>query len=98
VVEAKGEAEAEWQGMPATGVKARRVVIDLPEPLFEAAEHAAVELEINSASLICEAVKRFLGELNHQKLGKQLAEGYIANAASARVVANEMMGAETDFA
>jgi metal-responsive CopG/Arc/MetJ family transcriptional regulator len=81
----------------ATAVKARRVVIDFPGPLFDATEHAAVELAINRSSLIREAVKQFLEERRREKLEKELAEGYIANADSARVLAEEMMGAETDL-
>jgi metal-responsive CopG/Arc/MetJ family transcriptional regulator len=84
-------------GMSATAVKVRRVVIDFPGPLFDATEHAAVELAINRSSLIREAVVRFLGERQRQKLEKELAEGYIANAGSARALAEDMMGAERDF-
>jgi metal-responsive CopG/Arc/MetJ family transcriptional regulator len=72
-------------------------VIDFPEALFRATEHAAVELEINRSSLIREAVKRFLRDLQRQKLEKDLEAGYIANAASARAVVDDMMGAEADF-
>jgi metal-responsive CopG/Arc/MetJ family transcriptional regulator len=84
-------------GVPATAAKGKRVTIEFPESLLEATEHAAVELDTNRSSLVCEAVQRFLGELHGQKLEKELTEGYIANAASARVVADEMTGAETDF-
>lgn len=81
----------------AAAAKAKRVVIDFPEALFDATEDAAVELAINRSSLIREAVKQFLEERHRQKLEKELAEGYIANAASARILAEEMMGAETDL-
>lgn len=36
-------------------------------------------------------------KISRQKIEKDLEEGYLANAASARVVAEEMMGAEADF-
>lgn len=81
----------------SVGTKARRVVIDFPESLFDATEHAAVELEINRSSLIREAVRQFLEELHRRKLERELVEGYIANATSASVAANEMMGAEMDL-
>lgn len=84
-------------GVPAAAPKARRIVIDFPEQLFEATEDAADELAINRSSLIREAVKQFLEARYRQKLEKDLAEGYIANADSARAIAEEMMGAETDF-
>ncbi len=76
---------------------AKRVVIDFPASLFEATENAAVELAINRSSLIREAVKQFLEERQRQKLEQELAEGYIANAVSSRILAEEMMGAETDL-
>lgn len=83
--------------MRATAAKAKRVVIDFPEQLFEATEDAATELAINRSSLIREAVQQFLEARYRQKLERELAEGYIANAASARIVAEEMMTAETDL-
>jgi len=82
----------------AAATKAKRVVIDFPQPLYDAAEDAAVELATNRSSLIREAVKQFLGERLRRKLEKELADGYVANAASARIVADEMMGAEEDLA
>ena len=84
--------------MPATAAKPKRVVIDFPEPLFEATEHAANELAINRSSLIRKAVEQFLAEMDRRKLEKELEEGYLANAASSLAVANELMGAETDLA
>ena len=85
--------------MPATATaRTRRVVIDFQEPLFNETEHAATALGINRSSLIREAVKLYLERLQRQKLEKELAEGYVANAASASAIANDMMGAERDFA
>ena len=84
--------------MPSTAAKPKRVVIDFPEPLFEATDHAASELAINRSSLIRKAVEQFLAAMDREKLEKELEEGYLANAASALVVANELMGAETDLA
>jgi len=84
--------------VPATAAKAKRVVIDFPETLYCEAEVAAVELHINRSSLIREAVAQFLDELRRRKLEIELEEGYRANAASARLIAEEMAGAEADFA
>ena len=83
--------------MSTATARAKRIVVDFPEPLFDAAEHAALELDINRSSLIRQAVKVFVEDLQRRKLERELAEGYAANAASARVTAEEMMGAETDF-
>ena len=78
---------------PATAAKVKRLVIDFPEPLFRAAEYAAAELEINRSKLIRQAVKQYLKALQRRKLEKELAAGYIANAASARSLADDLMGA-----
>jgi metal-responsive CopG/Arc/MetJ family transcriptional regulator len=84
-------------GVSAAAVKVKRVVIDFPGPLFDATEHAAGELAINRSSLIRKAVRQFLEELHRQKLNRELEEGYVANATSARAIAEEMMGAEPDL-
>jgi metal-responsive CopG/Arc/MetJ family transcriptional regulator len=83
--------------VPAATAKAKRIVIDFPRPLFEATQDAADELAINRSSLIREAVKQFLEARYQQKLERDLAEGYLANADSARIIAEHMMGAEADF-
>lgn len=81
-----------------SAARVRRIVIDFQEPLFNETENVAVELGMNRSSLIREAVRQYLGKLQRQKLEKELAEGYAANAASASAIANDMMGAERDFA
>jgi hypothetical protein len=52
---------------------------------------------MNLRSLIRKAVKRFLQDFHGNKLEEDLEAGYIANDASARAVADDMMGAEADF-
>jgi len=83
--------------MPAPAAKSKRVVIEFPEPLLMEAEHLAMELHINRSALIREAVKQFLRHRQRMKLEKALAEGYLANADSAILNANRMIGAESDF-
>jgi metal-responsive CopG/Arc/MetJ family transcriptional regulator len=78
--------------------KAKRIVIEFPTPLLDAADHAAAQLSVNRSSLIREALRQYVGKLQRQKLEKELAEGYVANAASARVLADELMAAERDLA
>jgi len=78
--------------------KAKRIVIEFPTPLLDAADHAPAQLSVNRSSLIREALRQYVGKLQRQKLEKELAEGYVANAASARVLADELMAAERDLA
>ena len=77
--------------------EAKRVVIDFPEPLLRNADHMANELRTNRSRLIRSAVKEFLERRERQKLNRELAAGYAANAASALVVADEMMESEREF-
>lgn len=68
---------------------ARRVAVDLPEPLFRRVEHAAQELSVNRSELIRQGIERFLEELHRARLERELAEGYIANAKLDRAIAEE---------
>jgi len=62
----------------------RRVVVEFPTPLLNRAEGVLPELAINRSELIRDAVERFLDAFQQAKLERELAEGYIANAAQAR--------------
>lgn len=68
---------------------ARRVVVELPEPLFDRAERATRELSINRSELIRQAVERFVSELQRARLESELAEGYSANAKFDRAISEE---------
>ena len=71
------------------GVGVKRVVVDLPKPLFVRAERATEELSINRSDLIREAVERYLKYLAEQKLASELVEGYRLNAGLDRAIAEE---------
>jgi metal-responsive CopG/Arc/MetJ family transcriptional regulator len=72
-----------------TSTSARRIAVDLPEPLFNRAESATRDLSINRSELVRQAVERFLEELQRAKLEKELAEGYAANAELDRAIGEE---------
>ena len=67
----------------------RRVVVELPAPLFEGAERATRELSISRSDLIRQAVQQFIETLHRDRLARELAEGYQANAKLDRRIAAE---------
>ena len=82
--------------MPAAAV--RRVVVEFPVPLLNRAEEVLPELAINRSELIRNAVERYLDALQRAKLERELAEGYIANAAQARSLCEEFAYVDGDIA
>ncbi|MGO4879874.1 MAG: hypothetical protein ACLP59_03515 [Bryobacteraceae bacterium] len=67
----------------------RKVVIDFPKPLLERTERAAAELAVNRSSLIRSAVEQYIEALHRNRLERDLAEGYAANAELDRKIAAE---------
>ena len=81
--------------MPATA--ARRVVVEFPTSLLNRAEGVLPELAINRSELIRKAVERYLETLERAKLERELADGYIANAAQARSLCDEFANVDADI-
>jgi len=67
----------------------RKIVVDFPEPLFQETERAIAELSTSRSALIRLAVERYLAAVQREKLDRELAEGYVANASLDRQVAQE---------
>ena len=67
-----------------SGGSVRRVVTVFPENLFVLTERVAAELSTTRSELIRRAVEQYLETLGKSALERELAEGYIANAAQAR--------------
>lgn len=82
--------------MRATAAK-RKVVIDFPQDLFEEAEKAAGELQINRSSLVRVAVEQFIKDLHRKKLERQLIDGYTANAALSRQTSEEFSFVDSEL-
>jgi metal-responsive CopG/Arc/MetJ family transcriptional regulator len=76
----------------------KRVIVEVPAPLLTRAERAIAELSTNRSELFRMAVEQYLETLERTKLERELAEGYIANAAQARQVAEELFCLESDLA
>lgn len=75
----------------------KKVVVDLPAPLFRETEWAANELSINRSNLVRSALERFVADLRKRKLEEELAAGYIANASQAREAAEDFAHADADL-
>ncbi len=76
--------------MPGVAARAaRRVAVDFPAPLWDRAERATQELSINRSELVRQAVQQFIEKFQREKLEKELAEGYRANADLDRRIGEE---------
>ena len=53
---------------------------------------------MNRSTFVRQAVAYYLNDMRNKRLEEELAQGYIANAACARQVAEELMNAESDLA
>jgi metal-responsive CopG/Arc/MetJ family transcriptional regulator len=65
----------------------RKVIVELTVALYERTEKATSQLSVNRSTLIRSALQEYLDKWQRQQLESDLAEGYIANAAQAREVA-----------
>jgi metal-responsive CopG/Arc/MetJ family transcriptional regulator len=70
---------------------ARKIAIDFPASLFRETEQAAQELSVNRSVLIRSAVEMFLRVKRREKLEREIAESFSANASLDRQLV-------TDFA
>jgi len=75
----------------------RKIIVEFPAALYTATERATVELSTNRSSLIRSAVAEYLARLQRQKLERDLAEGYTANATQAAQLAEEFAYTGTDL-
>jgi len=66
--------------VPATAKQARKIAVDFPAPLFLETERAVHELSMNRSTLIRSAVEMYLRVWQREKLERQIAESFSANA------------------
>lgn len=69
--------------------RSRKVIVDFPDALYEATQRAVAELSVKRSALIRDAVHQYLLRLQRQKLARELAEGYRANAELYRGISDE---------
>jgi metal-responsive CopG/Arc/MetJ family transcriptional regulator len=84
----KSQSKRSRSPLAASGAS-RKVIVDFPDPLYEETQKAADELSINRSVLIRRAVHEYLRRLERQKLARELAEGYRANADLHQKVSDE---------
>lgn len=83
----------------ATSVRrARKIVIDFPEPLFSLTEKAVSTLATNRSEFIRRAVEEYLRGMQRQELEQELAEGYQANAQLLRSTNDDFAHVDGDLA
>lgn len=75
----------------------KRIAVEFPKPLLVRADRAGAEMSMNRSELIRRAVEHYLETLQRAKLEKDLAEGYVANAAQARIAAEELAVLDRDL-
>jgi len=81
----------------ATKPASRKVIVEFPIGLYAATERATNELSISRSTLIRSAVQELLEKLHREKLAKELAEGYVANAREARHTAKEFSHVDSEL-
>lgn len=83
----------------ATAKQSRKIAIDFPAPLFQETERAVHELSMNRSVLIRSAVEMYLRFRQREKLERQIAESFRANAELDRQLVEDFahVDAESDF-
>ncbi|SRR5712691_561496 len=76
-------------GIMGSATATKKVIVEFPEDLLRRAEQVASELSTNRSELIRSAVEAYLKARDEAELGKELAEGYRANADLDRQIAQE---------
>lgn len=75
----------------------RKVIVEFPIGLYVETEKMTSELSISRSALIRSAVQAFLGQRGREKLEKELAEGYVANASQARQTAKDFSNVDSEL-
>ena len=81
---------------PAGVSRSKKLIIEFPGELYARTERAVADLAVNRSVLIRSAVEFYLDNLNRQKLERELAEGYSANASLSRRIAEEFAYSDSE--
>jgi len=68
---------------------AKRIIVEFPPALYRITEEAVREWGITRSALVRSAVEQYVKELQRQRLERELAEGYAANAALDRRICGD---------
>ena len=80
----------------ALGAPSRKVIVDFPAALYAETQRAVTELAIKRSVLIRDAVSEYLRQLERQKLARELAEGYRANADLNRTISEDFIHVDAE--
>ena len=80
----------------APAAMSKKLIIEFPTDLYARTERAVADLAVNRSVLIRTAVEFYLESLNRQKLERELAEGYMANASLNRRIAGEFSYSDSE--
>jgi CopG family transcriptional regulator / antitoxin EndoAI len=64
----------------AASSKAKKITIDIPKSLLEAAAQIVSERQVTTSALVREAMEYFVEQKQARKLEQELEEGYLATA------------------
>ena len=73
----------------APGSATKRIIVEFPPALYRITEEAVREWGITRSALVRSAVERYVKELKRQRLERELAAGYAANAALDRQICGD---------
>jgi len=85
------------RGRAAAQRASRKVIVEFPIGLYAETERMTNELSISRSALIRSALQEFLAKRSREKLEKELAEGYVANASQARQTASEFSNVDSEL-
>ena len=74
-----------------------KIAVDFPAPLFQETERAVRELSTNRSSLIRVAVETFLRTRQREKLERQIAGSFSANAESDRQLMDDFKHVDAEL-
>ena len=75
----------------------RKVIVEFPSALYLEMEKITRAQSLSRSTLIRSAVENYLQKLEREKLEKELAEGYLANAAQARGAAEDFRHVDAEL-
>ena len=76
--------------------RSKKLIVEFSGDLYARTQRAVADSKVSRSVLIRSAVEFYLENLNRRKLEQELAEGYIANAALDRRIAEEFAYSDSE--
>jgi metal-responsive CopG/Arc/MetJ family transcriptional regulator len=80
----------------APASRSKKLIVEFSGDLYARTQRAVADLKVSRSVLIRSAVEVYLENLTRRKLEQELAEGYIANAALDRRIAEEFAYSDSE--